>query len=347
MKLLVITQKVDKNAPILGFFHRWIEEFAKHTKKVFVICLEEGVHDLPENVTVLSLGKEERQSRWQYIKRFFGYIFQYRREYDAVFVHMNPIYVILGAPLWKIWSKKVSLWYTHKSVNIKLRLAEKLTDIIFSASERSFRLSSEKVRYIGHGIDTDFFVPKENEDDDTLHVLSVGRISPVKDYETLLQAVRKIQQKTDFSFRLTIVGGPVTDEDSEYFADILQEVEEWGLEDEVIFAGSVSQEEVVSFYQDADVFVNMSKTGSVDKAVLEAMATETIPLTSNDAFRDVFENPERHMFEQGNSDDLAKKIIDISNLQQTYDRPRLRQIVEETYSVSALIPKILSYLKES
>lgn len=29
VKLLIITQKIDINDPILGFFHKWIEEFAK------------------------------------------------------------------------------------------------------------------------------------------------------------------------------------------------------------------------------------------------------------------------------------------------------------------------------
>jgi hypothetical protein len=59
MKLLIITQKVDINDPILGFFHRWIEEFAKHCEKITVICLYKGTYNLPNNVKVLSLGKEE------------------------------------------------------------------------------------------------------------------------------------------------------------------------------------------------------------------------------------------------------------------------------------------------
>ena len=59
MKLLIITQKVDINDPVLGFFHRWLEEFAKHYEFVTVICLEKGEHRLPENVKVLSLGKEK------------------------------------------------------------------------------------------------------------------------------------------------------------------------------------------------------------------------------------------------------------------------------------------------
>ena len=58
MKLLITTQAVDTDDPVLGFFVRWIEEFAKHAERVEVVCLREGKHGLPPNVRVHSLGKK-------------------------------------------------------------------------------------------------------------------------------------------------------------------------------------------------------------------------------------------------------------------------------------------------
>src|SRR3989338_44123 len=58
MRILIVTQAVDSADSDLGFFHRWIEEFAKRFERVIVICLKEGQHRLPENVSVYSLGKE-------------------------------------------------------------------------------------------------------------------------------------------------------------------------------------------------------------------------------------------------------------------------------------------------
>ncbi len=52
MKLLILTQKVDINDDVLGFFHRWILEFAKHYEYITVIALEIGEYNLPENVKV-------------------------------------------------------------------------------------------------------------------------------------------------------------------------------------------------------------------------------------------------------------------------------------------------------
>ncbi len=97
MKLLILTQKVDKNDPILGFFHRWIEEFANHCEQVTVICLAKGKSTLPPTVSVLSLGKEAGQSRLKYLWRFYRYLWRERQNYDTVFVHMNQEYVLLGA----------------------------------------------------------------------------------------------------------------------------------------------------------------------------------------------------------------------------------------------------------
>ena len=75
MKLLILTQKVDKNDTTLGFFHRWIEEFSKNYEKIIVICLYKGEYNLPQNVEVYSLGKERGVSKIGYVLNFYKYIY--------------------------------------------------------------------------------------------------------------------------------------------------------------------------------------------------------------------------------------------------------------------------------
>ncbi|HRH30994.1 MAG TPA: hypothetical protein PK886_02950, partial [Candidatus Paceibacterota bacterium] len=96
MKILITTQIIDTNDPILGFFHSWLKEFSKNFERVVVVCLKKGEFDLLENVEVLSLGKEGGVSRIKYIFNFYKYIFKERKNYDVVFVHMNEEYVLLG-----------------------------------------------------------------------------------------------------------------------------------------------------------------------------------------------------------------------------------------------------------
>jgi len=94
MKLLILTQIVDLNDDVLGFMHGWIAEFAKNCELVTVICLKKGETNLPDNVKVLSLGKETGRSRIKYLLNFYRYIWQYRGNYDNIFVHMNEQYVL-------------------------------------------------------------------------------------------------------------------------------------------------------------------------------------------------------------------------------------------------------------
>ena len=149
MKLLIITQTVDKNDPILGFFHRWIGEFAKNFEKVTVICLEMGEHHLPKNVKVLSLGKEAGRSKFQYLFKFYKYILQERKNYDAVFVHMNQEYVLLGWKFWKLWDKKIFLWRNHAKGNLFTRLAVLLSDKVFCFDRKIIVAISFLLRIVG------------------------------------------------------------------------------------------------------------------------------------------------------------------------------------------------------
>jgi hypothetical protein len=47
MRLLIVTQAIDAEDPVLGFFVRWVEELAKKAEMVEVICLKEGNALLP------------------------------------------------------------------------------------------------------------------------------------------------------------------------------------------------------------------------------------------------------------------------------------------------------------
>lgn len=280
MKLLIITQIVDKEDPALGFFHRWIEEFAKHAKTVHVICLYEGKHTLPENVHVHSLGKETRQSKIQYILRFYSYIWKLRKDYDAVFVHMNPEYVVLGGICWRLLGKKIGLWYTHKSVDLKLRVATMLSHHIFTASPESFRLKSKKLTVTGHGVNVDNGGVVNKRRSGTEHLLTASRISRIKNLHILIDAL-SLYRSRGYDAKLSLIGGPLTDDDKKYEEELKQQVREQNATDHVHFLGPMSNFEVVEHIQNVDVCLNASDTGSLDKFILEAMASRRIILTSN------------------------------------------------------------------
>jgi len=351
MRLLIITQKVDINDSVLGFFHSWIQEFSKHCDKLTIICLEKGDYDFAQNVRVFSLGKEEGVSRAKYIHNFYKYIFQEKDNYDAVFVHMNPIYVVLGGFFWQIWKKKISLWYTHKAVDLKLRLAEKLCHVVFTASKESFRLKSDKVIVTGHGIDTEKFKVQSTKykvGEGSFDILSVGRISPVKNYEVIIDAI-KILVDNNVNVRLKIVGGPCTQEQEKYLDQLKKKVQDYDLSEVLEFVGEVANKDIVPYLQDANLFVNLSQTGSLDKAVLEAMACEVLVLTSNKGLEStLMDFKDKFMLDNEDSSVLSEKIksiIDLSQSERSNLGKKLRSIVIDNHNLSNLTKNLVLKIK--
>lgn len=335
MKLLIVTQVVDTEHPILGFFHRWIEEFAKHCEQVHVICLEAGKYSLPANVTVHSLGKEGGKGKFAILLRFYSLIWSLRKEYDNVFVHMNQIYVILGAPFWRALGKRIGLWYAHGSVSRSLILAERLTDRVFTCSPDSFKLFSKKVLVTGHGIDTIHFTPKVVRKD--LDLITVGRITESKNLLTLIEILATLH-KTHL-LTLTIVGIAVTEAERTYEKELKKEILLKGLQDSVYFTGKVLQQDLPAILNRAKVFVTVARNGSLDKAILESMACE-LPVVSMASGSislplDTYQSTTKETFIE-----QIKKVIESGVFKKT----EYRNFTETKHSLSVLVPKIINNL---
>ncbi len=289
MRLLITTQAVDQRDPVLGFFHRWLEVFAVQTESVEVICLREGEHALPANVRVHSLGKERGAvGSATYAWRLLRLAWRLRGDYDAVFVHMNPEYFVVAGGLWKLLGKPAALWYTHKSVDLKLRIAVFWTSVVFSASRESFRLPTKKLQVLGHGIDLAQFAPQTREPtpDGALRILTAGRISATKRTREMLDAL-DVLNANGVPFTFTVAGEPATEADRAYEEELKRAIAGRPYAARVTLLGPVAHADMPRLLARHDVFLNLSATGSMDKAVLEPLAAGVPAVTSNEAFRDL------------------------------------------------------------
>src|SRR3989338_76010 len=153
MNLVFVTRKIDRNDSRTGFVFDWLTKLAAKLDKLYVICQEKGdAAGLPSNIEIHSLGKEQGLGKLVQGFNLLSLSFSLGRKADGFFVHMMPVYAIVSGVASKLLGKKMIFWYVHKSVDWKLRLAEKFADEIFTASAESFRLKSDKVRIVGHGI---------------------------------------------------------------------------------------------------------------------------------------------------------------------------------------------------
>lgn len=338
MNLLMITRKVDNDDALAGFTYNWVKNLGSNLDKLYVITWQKSNSvGLLENIEVISLP----EGKFNKVLFLQTKLLQILPKVDGVFCHMNPEYTILSAPLAKIFRKKIVSWYTHKSITWRRRLLEILANKIVTASIMSFRKPwfSKKVNIIGHGIDVDLFKPlNDRQQSNNFNIISVGRISPTKDYESIIKAVDILNNK-DIS--LKIIGDVILEYQRDYLNNLKKMTSAMSLENQVEFIGWVANKLMPYYYQNADLFINMSGTGSVDKVVLEAMSSGCLVLTSNEAFREII--GDKFMIEKDNPNSLADKIQWIYNLpietKELYAN-KLRDIVVTDHNLKNLVKKI-------
>lgn len=310
MKLLIITQTVDQNDLMLGFFHRWLEEFSTRFDSIHVICLFEGAHALPKNVHVHSLGKEKGPaSSIIYGIRFLRLLLKLKREYDVVFVHMNQEYVIIAGWVWKLLGKRIYLWRNHYAGSVLTDLAAAWCTKVFCTSEHSYTAKYTKTLLMPVGVDTKRFSLGDPSLCVARSVLFVARIAPSKRVELLIDALAALVSE-NVDFTASIVGSPVPGAEG-YYADLKRRADAGGLTGRLKFAPGMPNDQLPDVYRKADLCVNLSPSGMFDKTLFEAAACGSLVLAVSEDWRELAGEP--YAF-SADAQSLAKRLSEFLSL---------------------------------
>ncbi|MBI4134787.1 MAG: glycosyltransferase [Candidatus Sungbacteria bacterium] len=343
MRLLICTSTVDKNHTNLGFFHEWVRALANEAGEAAVIMQFLGNHSLPDNVHLFSCGKEKGFGKLRRTLRFFKFLARELPISDAVFVHMSPLYAILTWPLVVWHGKPMYLWYVHKNVNWQLRLAHIFCDKVFSVSPESFRIRSPKVIFVGHGIDTSRFIPAPEmlATVPCTMIRTAGRISRAKRLELLIDAAVLLKDRAQSEWCIEIIGDPLDEDGALYFEELKNHIAASPMREKIKLRQGLTHEKMPAVYQSTHIFVNLSETGSVDKAVLEAMSTGASVVSANEAFFNIL--PPDSVVRERTPAAVARALLAV-----WYEsRPRLdlREIVVVGHSFPRLIKTIVNEIK--
>ncbi|MCF7815441.1 MAG: glycosyltransferase family 4 protein [Candidatus Pacebacteria bacterium] len=344
MNLLICTQTIDKNDSILGFFHGWVLEFAKHFDEVHVICLGKGEYNFPPHVHVYSLGKECGENRLKYFFRFYSYFSKIflGGHVDYVFFHMGAIYNILAAPFFvirKIFKTKFYWWKAHGHINWGGKLALLFVDIVYTASQESFPIDSRKKKVIGHAININMFNVVERTISDPI-VLFVSRITPIKQAESFIDTVQILKTR-GYKFQARIVG---VVGDPKYMQLMEEKILRAKLSDTIQFIGPIKHDLLLEEYRHACVLVHPSETGSIDKVVLEAMASGVPVVALQKAYADLLKEFDLTV----NSQDpvLYANLVEKVFLNREYFQQmseKLRKKIISTNSLETLSGRIFGF----
>lgn len=353
MKLLFLTQTLDRQDAVLGFVSRWVQGLAKHCERVRVIALEVGdTSDLPANVEWREVGRKGRIRRYLRYKNFLrDAMSQYG--FDTVLGHMVPRYNLVAHGPARRHGAREFLWYTHAGVDARLLRAVDQVERVFTATEESLRVRTPKKVVTGHGIDLAHFDSSAKPSVAPRRLLSVGRLTPRKDPMTILTALRELIDE-GFDLALDLVGAGLTVGDEPYKREVLERIESLELSSRVELHGAVPYIEIPARYADASLVINASLTGSLDKVTLEAMASRRPVVSCSDTapalFEELGEIGAGLCFQAGDAQGLAnslRSLLEQSDEERDELGERLRQIAARDHEVDVLMKRLVGMMGDA
>ncbi len=291
MRLAMIMAKVDADDSVYGANIAWIKSLANRVEHLTVIGMSIGNYTLPENVTVFSMGKEKGASKF---KRFLVlqrimFPLLILKKVDGVFIHQGQIWgpLIFYSKLRNI---PVILFKAHGSLPQTVKNFLPFFNFVTTTTDETFPIETEKKISVGQGIDTAKFAPKGAPPQDRV-VTSVGRITALKGYEVLIDAIGILNKSNETPTYLRIYGEAYSTHDQSHFVKLQQQIKSLNLSETVTLEGVVPNDLMPEILNATDLYVNPSTGASaLDKSVLEAMACELPVISCNPKFRAFFGN---------------------------------------------------------
>ena len=142
---------------------------------------------------------------------------------------------------------------------------------------------------------------------DKFVVTFLGRIAPEKSVDLLIEAMKDLSKKDDSICLMIVGGGPQLDE-------LKEMVNDYQLNDSIIFTGPKESSLVPSYYHVSDLFVSASITETQGLTFIEAMASGIPVLARYDKNLDGVIVDGRNGYFFSDKDDLVDKILCLSQM---------------------------------
>jgi len=181
---------------------------------------------------------------------------------------------------------------------------------------KTFNTNPDKISVIYEGIDKKKYQKRSNSKEFEIvkkkyglsdkYILSVGHLEPRKNYLRLIKAFELLKRKHHIPHKLIIIG-----RENWKFKEIFELIEELGLSEHIEITGFVSEGDLISIYQNADVFVTASIFEGFGFTPLEAMAASVPVAASNATSIPEVVGDAANLFDPLDVDDIAANIYEV------------------------------------
>jgi glycosyltransferase involved in cell wall biosynthesis len=289
LTVLFATSIIRSKGDVDAFLVDLVKELARRAAHVYIICLQCDKLFISKNITVLVCPFRSPILRIFWLFSICLKISLIKR-IDFYLCFISEIVCLTLSICAKLTGKKILYWYcsVYASSSYKVAIALKLASTVITCSDvvkkfysTNYGINPDKIYNVGHGISVVKFY-KANESyvsecnpTKPFTIVSVARISPVKEWEKLIFAIRLLREKKS-NIKVLAVGSPPAFITSiSYFNTIKELIVDSKLEDVWQFLGSIPNEHLIDVYREADVVV---LPGYAYKTILESLAAGKITL---------------------------------------------------------------------
>jgi glycosyltransferase involved in cell wall biosynthesis/aminoglycoside phosphotransferase (APT) family kinase protein len=310
MKIAPETDKAPRVMMVARLFYPWIGGAERQAHKLAQAMVEKQTaaeivtgwwfRGTPQRELLEGIPIYRNQTLWEFfgikgLRKFGGYLYilsliwylwRRRDEYEVIHVHgLN--YHTFAAVLAGRWFKRKVICKLANSGEgsdiLKMRhnkqlalsrymLATALQCDRFVALNKTVvqelkavHVPAQHIVELPNGVETDSITPKATyELHEPARLVFVGRLHPQKGLDTLLRAFKQLCHLYNGELQLQLLGeGPLREE-------LVLLCEQLEISDNVYFVGQTDQ--VMTYLQQADIFVLPSRAEGISNALLEAMA---------------------------------------------------------------------------
>ena len=173
---------------------------------------------------------------------------------------------------------------------------------------KAYSLKSEKCKVIYRGIDINKYTYVEKKySKKNIQILYSGNIHPSKGIDDLIKSLNYITEPIEI-----VLCGKANEN---YISTLKAKIKNLSTSHNITYAGTQSSENLINFYHNCDIFVFLSHSEGLGKALLEAMSCGCPVITSNiDVFKEIIKNEYNGLIAKvKDPKDIAKQIIRFIN----------------------------------
>lgn len=237
--------------------------------------------------------------------------------------------------------KKIFFWRNHPHGDVWTRIAVFFSNQVFCTADKSFTARYKKTKLMPAGVDTSVFGLDDSVIREKGSLLVFGRVAPVKQIEKAIDATAGLLAR-GVTTSISIVGDWL-DRDVMYVESLKKRVTEACIEPSVHFVRGVDFMHAPVTFQNHDISLNFTDSGSFDKTVIEALACGTKVLVSNTSMKSLLPAVS---YTTGESDDVLEKLNKLLSFGSEENSQYVRETQEivKNQSLSKLIDMLYTYI---